>query len=55
MDEKAAMLKNRYQGKSFTDIAQYQGNRFMNSWYREDTGEHGELKKTWPIDSKYNR
>jgi hypothetical protein len=35
MDEKAVMLKDRYQGKAFTDVAQYQGNGFLNKKFSE--------------------
>jgi hypothetical protein len=32
MDEKAAMLRERFQGKTFTDVEEYQGNAFINCW-----------------------
>ncbi|KAF2181880.1 hypothetical protein K469DRAFT_713481 [Zopfia rhizophila CBS 207.26] len=47
MDEKAAMLKERFRGKTFIDVEQYRGNAFINCWVWKEAGEHGTLQQTW--------
>lgn len=48
MDEKAQMLKDRFEGKTWDRVEDYQGNAFIGCWSRKETGEVGEFQKTWP-------
>jgi hypothetical protein len=48
MDEKAQMLKNRFRGKVWACVEDYQGDAFLGCWETKQTGEVGELQKTWP-------
>lgn len=47
MDEKAKMLKERFQGKVWGRVEEYRGNAFIGCWGVKDTGEVGGFWKTW--------
>jgi hypothetical protein len=42
MDEKAQMLKDRFQGRAWGRVEDYRGNAFIGCWGRKETGEVGE-------------
>jgi hypothetical protein len=48
MDEKATMLKERFQGKSWGSVEDYQGNGFIGCWQSKQCGEVDEMLQTWP-------
>lgn len=47
MDERAAMLKERFHGETFANVKEYQGNAFIGSWSWKEDGEHGAFQQTW--------
>jgi hypothetical protein len=47
MDEKATMLKERFGGKTWASVDDYQGNAFLGCWESKKTGEVGDLLQTW--------
>jgi hypothetical protein len=47
MDEKAAILKGRFEGKSWESVNDYHGNAFVRCWETKYSGEVGELLQTW--------
>ncbi|KAH7371730.1 hypothetical protein BKA66DRAFT_572699 [Pyrenochaeta sp. MPI-SDFR-AT-0127] len=48
MDEKAEVLKSRFQGKHWGTVAEYQGNAFINCWSSKETGEVEQFQMAWP-------
>ncbi|KAF2012501.1 hypothetical protein BU24DRAFT_425148 [Aaosphaeria arxii CBS 175.79] len=47
MDEKARMLRDRFGGRDWGRVEDYRGNAFMGCWAEKESGEVGELQKTW--------
>jgi hypothetical protein len=47
MDEKADLLKSRFQGRLWDTVANYEGNSFIRSWSSKDTGEVEQFQNTW--------
>ncbi|KAF1845475.1 uncharacterized protein K460DRAFT_109736 [Cucurbitaria berberidis CBS 394.84] len=48
MDEKAHVLKERFQGKTWSSVEDYEGNAFIGCWGLKKTGEVGEFQEVWP-------
>ncbi|KAH7349039.1 hypothetical protein BKA66DRAFT_477156 [Pyrenochaeta sp. MPI-SDFR-AT-0127] len=47
MDEKATMLRERFGGKLWNSVDDYDGNAFISCWGSKDSGEVGQLLQTW--------
>jgi hypothetical protein len=47
MDEKATMLKEKFEGKSWESVDDYKGNAFLGCSEAKHTGEVGDLLQTW--------
>lgn len=43
MDERCHLLKNRFRGKHYDNISEYDGQGFLNAWEWKYTGEVGPL------------
>lgn len=48
MDEKAAILMERFEGKLWNSVEEYDGNAFIGCWESKNSGEVGDLLQTWP-------
>ncbi|KAF1829869.1 hypothetical protein BDW02DRAFT_126743 [Decorospora gaudefroyi] len=48
MDEKATMLKERFEGKEWASVSDYDGYAFLGCWEKKTSGEAGDLLQTWP-------
>lgn len=45
MDERCVMLRDRFRGRFYSDLREYEGYGFFNSWTERRTGEVGPLLK----------
>ena len=45
MNERCVMLRDRFRGRFYTDLREYEGYGFFNSWAERRTGEVGPLLK----------
>ena len=45
MDERCVMLRDRFRGRFYADLREYEGYGFFNSWTERRTGEVGPLLK----------
>jgi hypothetical protein len=51
MEEKARILKERFQGKFWSSVKEYWGNAFIRCWELKEDGEVEALQQTWPLVS----
>lgn len=43
MDERCRILKDRFNGRFYQDVGDYEGDAFLRAWEWKETGEVGDL------------
>ncbi|KAF2267585.1 hypothetical protein CC78DRAFT_456807, partial [Lojkania enalia] len=50
MEERGRVLRDRFQGRFYADVKEYDGVAWIGGLERRKEGEHGELERTWEDD-----